>query len=223
MVGVDPHTSLTGKADLEAEALIEEARARQRRRRRSLVLVSSLAVAVGLLVYAVVALTSGTSSRTTSPNGPVAAQAFAGTWHVHTYYLVIKADGNGSANWPTHIPCGSAGAPRTQACDRSVPGTTVLANGQVIPVEEVVDGGHADIVLTFVKGDSARGQIENSTVQSTLPDGPVTFRLAKNDLLYVKPSRPTVGSPFGNNPLCGPKASQLSVSQQEAEGINCGA
>jgi hypothetical protein len=151
--------------------------------------------------------------------GGVHAGPFTGTWHVHTYSLTIKADGTGTAMWPTHVGCGSGPGEGPPPCDSVVPGT--LAGGT--HVDYIIDGGHAQIILTSVKGDTARGRIENSTVQSTLPDGPVTFRVSSKDLLYVTPSKPTTSSPFGATPLCGPRAEALSISQQQAEGINCGA
>jgi len=56
-----------------------------------------------------------------------------------------------------------------------------------------------------------------------LPDGPTGLRISSQDLLYVTPARAIAASPFGSSGLCGPHALDLTVAQQIAAHINCGA
>ena len=174
--------------------LIPEARRRQRRRRQ-FTIGMLFAVAVVGLVVARVAATGGPPGQTVAPgaSGSVAAGRFAGTWHVHTWYVMIGADGHGSAKWPIGTPRG------------------------------ISDGGRARIRLTSVSGTRAEGVISGSTEPSVLPDGPATMRVTSDDLLYVTPAGPTTSSPFGRSGFCGPKAAALSIAQQQAAHINCGA
>jgi hypothetical protein len=150
------------------------------------------------------------------------AGVFAGEWHVHTTGLLVDSDGRGVATWPIHAGC-SSGETGLPLCDRAVLVTEVGPNGHVRHLAEVIEGGHADVVLTWVSSNIARGRIEDSTDASTLPDGDATFRVSKSDLLYVTVSRPTTASPFVTGPLCGTKAAALTLDQQVARGINCGA
>lgn len=213
----------SAQAGLEAEALIREAQARKRRRRRRQFVLILAAVIVAACSYGAVSLfgpSSGTNSGTT---GFVRAGVFASTWRVHTTELTINSDGRGVVQWPIHVTCGTGPGMGPPPCDRLVPATIAGPQGNVLHVNEIIDGGHADVLLTSVNSKFAEGRIEHSTVQSTLPDGPATFRVSKADLLYMTVSRPTTGSPFGRSPLCGPKAAALTPAQQEAEGINCGA
>jgi hypothetical protein len=64
----------------------------------------------------------------------------------------------------------------------------------------------------------AAGQVLTTTVPGKVPLGAFTARLDRaKDLLYL--SLPM----FATYPLCGTGARALSVAQQNAEGINCGA
>ena len=149
-----------------------------------------------------------TSSMATR-GGAVLANAgtFVGTWHVHTIRLVIGSDGTGTASWPTHIWCdGGFTDPRTP-CDRLVP----VSGG-----EQIVDGGWAQLHLTAVAGSTAEATVGGSTDPSLLPDGGVKLTVAPTDVL-------TISSGAQPLALCGTSASNLTVQQQDAEGINCGA
>ena len=205
----------------EAEALIREARARQHRRRRVIgVSVAAVILVLGACSYFVANHAGGSRSAGREPGTrAVAAGAFAGTWHVHTYSLTVRADGHGAFEWPTHNPCAGPGA-APGACDSLVP-KTVDSAGRRITIDEIIDGGHARLELISVAGRTAKGRITGSTEQSVLPDGPVTLRVTADDVLRVttaiKPAMPSFEA------LCGSKAAALSGPRQRAEGINCGA
>ena len=218
--------------DQATEDLFREARRRRRRRRfvAGGVAFSLAALALGLLWLA------STPQRPIRPAKPPTAQdapapvaatlsagPFAGTWRVHTFTITIQADGTGSASWPTHVPC-ETGAPisAATACDQSTPGTIVVG-GSPVQVVNISDGGRATIRLVSVNGTTASAVISGSTVPSTLPDGQAALKVTTQDLLYVTPSSPTAGSPFGRSGFCGPSALALNLQQQDTEGINCGA
>jgi hypothetical protein len=212
----------------DADLLFREAKQRERRRR-----LAWLGVAV-IVVGGAVALVAATrtrpktsphraeSSRNKTPLPGVAAGQFAATWHVHTFYVYIRTNGQGSAMWPIHVDCGSphvtAGAP----CDTVTP-ETVLVQGVANTVDAIHDGGRAVIRIASVNGARARAVISASTEPSVLPDGDATLTVTKSDLLYVTPAVATTSSPFGRSGFCGPRAAALSLSQQEAAHINCGA
>jgi hypothetical protein len=48
-------------------------------------------------------------------------------------------------------------------------------------------------------------------------------QLIGQDLFYVTPARPTTASLFEHSGLCGPRALALSIAQQNAAHIKCGA
>jgi hypothetical protein len=214
------------------DLIIKEARRRQRRRR---LVACCVAIGVAGLAFGVLwpASTPQTPTRPAKPPpvqhavAPVAATLsagpFAGTWRVHTVTITIQADGTGSAAWPTHVPC-DAGGPisAATACDQFTPGTVVVGGSQV-NVVNISDGGRATMRIVSVNGTTASAVISGSTVPSTLPDGQAALKVTAQDLLYVTPSSPTTGSPFGRSGFCGPSALALSLQQQIAEGINCGA
>ncbi len=214
-------------AEQEIDVLIREARQRQRRRyvwKFGTVVVVALA---GVLAYRVVSGAGGThqqpSRNETRPkaNGVVAG-LFGGTWHVHTFYVYIRDNGQGSAKWPTHVDCGSPHMTPGAPCDTVTP-ETVVVNGVSRPVDEIHDGGRAVVRLVSVTGTRARAVISASTEPSVLPDGDAILTVTKSDLLYVTPAAPTTSSPFGRSGFCGPRAAALSLAQQEAAHINCGA
>ena len=157
------------------------------------------------LTIPILAAACGTSSS-------VSASAFQGTWHLHTDYLVIHANGTGTATWPIHVFCGTGVGMGGSPCDK------LASNGQI------TDGGHADLTIESVSGDTASGKVTSSTVQSTLPNGPIRLRVDQmNDVLYLTPSRPTTASPYGSVPLCGPRAYAKSQQEGSAAEFNCGA
>jgi hypothetical protein len=208
-----------------AEALIKEARHRQRRRHHVIVSVALVALLTGSLTYLVVRATmasvpistTGAASTSTVPAG-----RFVGTFHIHTYYVYLHADGRGSARWPIDVRCGTGPGEGPPPCDTwiATPVTspdgspTTLPNGTPEIAEHIVDGGHATLRLTSVSSTIARGIVTASSEQGVLPDGPATFKLTKNDLLYLTPHRRTGASPFGRSGLCGSEA-------QVARGIFC--
>jgi len=147
-------------------------------------------------------------------SGPsLQAGPFAGTWHVHTYYLTVYHDGTGAFQWPTHVACGTGPGEGPPPCDQAVPGTIVEPNGQVAHVENIVDGGHATLTLTNRSGTTARGIVSHSTQPSVVPDGNVMVTLGANDVIYLQfSSSPSVRA---YDYLCG-TATNRSL-------INCGA
>lgn len=214
-----------GTADQAIEVLIKEARQRQRRRQLLILGVVVLVALAGVLTYRELSVAGGTHQQPgrneTRPRGVVAGP-FAGTWHVHTTYVIIRTDGQGSAMWPVHVDCGSANATPGAACDTVTPQTVVIS-GVPSSVDEIHDGGHAVIRLTSVSGARARAVVSASTEPSVLPDGAATLSVTRSDLLYVTPALATTSSPFGRSGFCGPRAAALSLAQQEAAHINCGA
>lgn len=189
------------------QVLIREARRRQRQRRL---------IVLGALF--ILAMTGWFVARTTSTSGPsplarpsnhpvpshpiVAAGQFSGAWYFHTTSVTIRPNGVGAAIWPG--PLGPVQSEATAA------------------------PGRAEIRVTSVNGAHATALITGSTVPSAVPDGPVQLRVTSQDLLYILPESRTAVSPFdpisyGPEGLCGPKAVALTVAQQLAAGINCGA
>jgi hypothetical protein len=161
-----------------------------------------------------------TGSSTTSPErsglrafadqvtaSPINAGPFGGSWHVHTEQLDIQSDGSGAAEWPIHAWCGTGSPLVTQPCDQSV------SRGNY---EEIIPGGRAELQLMAVSGNAAEALISQSTDPSQLPNGRVGLSIASDDVL-------TVTTASGRLVLCGPRAAALTIPQQNAEGINCGA
>jgi hypothetical protein len=184
------------------QVLIREARRRQRRRR--LIIVAGLfilCVAVWFTVKSMGADGSRPASRPLSPKGRVyptmVASRFYGTWHVHTTSVTIQSDGRGSVVWPGPLKPGES--------------------------EATAPPGTAELRLTSANGDQATAMISGSSEVSVLPDGPAQLHVSRQDLLYLAPDGPSPYSPFGRSGLCGPGAAALTLSQQIAEGINCGA
>jgi hypothetical protein len=219
-----PELQVSADVTLEAEALIREARARQKKRHRLMGAAVATTLIIGAGWYLIVE-SAGSSVRSTASGAgihSVAAGAFTGTWHVHTFSITINADGRGTAQWPIDLRCGTGVGMGPPPCDTWIPGTVVGANGAPITTWNMVDGGHASIRLTTVNGTSASGIVMSSTDASHLGDGRVTFRISlSKDLLYVTGT--WHGPHFILGPFCGPRAAASSVPQQQAEGINCGA
>jgi hypothetical protein len=189
------------------QVLIWEARRRQRRRR----LIFS-----GVLF--ILAVMGWFAARTTGTDGPVhsarptnrpvlshpivAAGQFSGWWHFHTVVVSIQPNGEGSVSWPGPLGPGQS--------------------------EATAKPARADIRVTSVNGAHATALMTGSTEPSAVPDGPVQLRVTGQDLLFVGPLAHRGDSPFGSfsfglEGLCGPKAAALTVTQQVAAGINCGA
>jgi len=162
------------------------------------------------------------ATRVTGPTARLAssAKAFAGTSHVHTYYLRIRADGHGTAEWPVGFHCGAPETPPGQACDKVVPTTMTMPDGTAGNVDEIIDGGHAQLRLTSVTPATAIGVVEGSTDASALPDGPVTLTITTDDLLVITTPGSSV---YGRSPLCGPRAEAMSPDEKKTKGVNCGA
>ncbi len=106
-------------------------------------------------------------------------------------------------------------------CDATVPGTAVI-DGVTTNVEQIINGGRATVRLSSASSSVAHGVISGSTDPSQVPNGPATFTVTATDLLSVTPTA-TFGPSALSLPLCGPQAAALSVTEQEAKGINCGA
>jgi hypothetical protein len=196
----------------EPELVIREARRRQRRRRLGVFGIALFMVASGVIAAkATSAGRSGPPARPPSAKTPVrpakvpappaapvfSAGAFAGTWRVHTTSVTMGADGTGTATSPGPISPGGSEA-------------TAVPNG-------------ADLRLTAVNGTQATGVVSGSTDQAELPDGPVRLQVTIQDLLLIVPSQPVTVTPLRWTRLCGASASALTLAQQVAAGINCGA
>lgn len=208
------------------EVLIKEARRRQRRRWlfvAGTVLVLALA---GRLVLA--GLAGGgplppahhrvpppvhPQPTTPVPAPPASFTEFSGTWALNDDVVTIQGNGGGSVDWRTFTwcPSGTASPSDGVPCDR------MAADGTI------TSGGHADLRLTAPSGATATAVVSGSTEPSVLPDGPANVRVSGQDVLYLTPSEPTTGGPFGRSALCGPTALALSTAQQKAAGISCGA
>ena len=158
---------------------------------------------LSLILLGLVAFAGCSSGRSGS------SDPFAGVWHVHTNSLTVSANGRGDFEWPTHLPCGSGLGQGPPPCDQ------VSANG------EIQDGGHARLLISNHSGDVAHGVITATTDPSALPDGPVTLQLYSNDTLHLTIGSQPAGPSF--EILCGDQAASLSIAQQNARGINCGA
>jgi hypothetical protein len=124
------------------------------------------------------------------------AGAFADTWHFHVTSLSIGSDGDGVATWQDPSLCGS-----TPGCHGDTAATFVLSD---------------------VTGTTAQALIEASNDPQQMPVGTsLTLTLEPHDTLSV--SGVSGGSPYYGTALCGSEAASLSVAQQQAAGIGCGA
>jgi hypothetical protein len=200
---VRPAEPVAKEARQSTEVLIKEARRRQRRRQAVIVGVALVVAAAGLLALRL--MKTGGSPPTARPPShhrppvrPVlSAGQFSGTWHFHTVVVAIQDNGQGSATWPGPLKPGESEA-------TAVP-------------------GHAELRVTSVSGTQAIALISGSTVPSAVPNGPARLQITGQDLLYLTPAMPTTVGPFGHSGLCGPTAAALTLAQQVAAGINCGA
>jgi hypothetical protein len=183
------------------EVLIREARRRQHRRWLIVAGMVLILAAAGVLTITMEREGSGLPARSPhlkSPANPVVAPGvFIGAWRVHTTEVTIEANGQGSATWPGRLHAG-------QSIATAAP-------------------GHAELRVMSVNGSQAIAMVTNSTEPSVLPDGLARLRVAKYDLLYFNPAGATSASQFGQDGFCGPSALTLTVTQQVAAGINCGA
>jgi hypothetical protein len=193
-------------AFVDHDLVIREARRRQRRRRLWIAGIAFALVAAGTI--AATAMNAGRSGSTApgtrvppATHVPAAttlsAGPFHGTWHAHTTSIVFAPDGTGIATWPGPVTPGGSEA------------TAVPNRGTVR--------------LTAVHGETASGVVSGSTDRTELPDGPIGLRITPQDLLVIVPSQPVAVTPLRWTALCGSSAAALTVSQQVAEGINCGA
>lgn len=138
------------------------------------------------------------TSLATACGGPLSAGPLRGTWHVHTFYLTIQADGSGAFRWPIHTSCASRVA---GPCDQ------ISASGVI------TDGGRGSLKLSSRSGATGRGVVSASTDPSVLPDGPVRLTVGANDVLYLAFARSPAVHAFDY--LCGPRT--------DTSKINCGA
>jgi len=132
-----PTSGVSAEPDpTDADLLFREAKQRERRRRLLWLGTAVIVVALaGLLAYREISFAGGTHqqpSRNETPLPGVTAGQFAGTWHVHTYYVYIRSNGQGSAIWPIHVDCGSAHVTPGGPCDTVTP-ETVVVNGVPAP------------------------------------------------------------------------------------------
>ena len=216
-----PIPSLSDTETPDIEALFKEARRRQRRRRAFATLgtiVAVIAIVAGVLAVVGATSNSGTA-RTHSPAAPiptvVAAGAFAGSWSIHTASLSITSNGHGTIVYPFDVRCGSGPFESSSPCD-------VWVGNEILP------GGHAEILLTNVGKATATGRIINSNDQAIIPNTSVTLRLGSLygvELLYVTSTSPRPLRSFLTVPLCSPAARRYSSSHtsKTAPLLNCGA
>jgi hypothetical protein len=133
---------------------------------------------------------------TVAPSASGMAGEFADTWHFHVTTLSIASDGEGAVTWRD-----------TSLCETSSGCYGATA---------------ATFVLREVTGTSARAVIQASNDPAQLPVGTsLTLTLLPDDTLSV--SGVSAASPYYNTRLCGSRAALLSVAQQQAAGISCGA
>jgi hypothetical protein len=215
-----PIPSPSDTETLDIEALFKEARRRQRRRRAFATLgatVAITAIVIGVLT-AVGAANSGTA-RTQSPTASirtvVAAGAFSGTWSIHTASLSITSNGRGSIVYPFDVRCGSGPFESSFPCD-------VWVGNEILP------GGHAEILLTKVGKATATGRIIDSNDQAIIPNTSIALKLGSVygvGLLYVTSTSPRPLRSFLTVPLCSPAARRYSSSHtvQTAPLLSCGA
>jgi hypothetical protein len=211
----------TGEERLDIEVLFKEARRRQRRRRAFATVGASVAVIA--VVLAVLTVTAGVANREVAETRflaspiptAVAANAFAGTWSLHTNSLTIEPNGRGSIVYPFDVRCGSGGGASPFPCDTWVG-------------DQIVPGGHAEVVLTNVGKATARGLITGSNDQAIIPDVHIALRLDSVDgvpLLFVISTSPQPLHSFLTVPLCSPAARAYYASHtiQTAPLLSCGA
>jgi hypothetical protein len=186
------------RADSQGSVTGDTDRARRHRRRFGLALGAATLVGAGIYL-----LHGYTGRPALSPKAPATATAgsMAGTWHVHTYYLLVNGNGLGSFQWPIHVSCGTGIGYGPPPCDR------------VSPNGGIQDGGHATLAIFSRTGDIAAAWIANSTDPATLPDGPVNLRVGPNDVLFLHTSVPA--DTLAYSYLCGPHTNRSL--------INCGA
>ena len=116
--------------------------------------------------------------------------------------LTIDQSGYGIMDWRVYTTCGTGVRP---LCD-------------IFSGNEILDGGHATLLLNATGPTSANGEVLSTSDPADVPLGAFTARIDPvRDLLY--PSFPL----YAKYPLCGQKAEAMSVPQQQAMGINCGA
>jgi hypothetical protein len=198
---------------VDHELVIREAR--RRRRRRHLVLFGAAGVLVVTGAIAGTAMGTGGSGPPVSPAPPrphtlpatnspappapaaISAGRFEGTWRAHTTSVTIGADGTGTLTWPGTVAPGGSEA-------------TAVANT-------------AALHLTLVNGAVATGVVSGSTDQTQLPNGRVQLQISGRDVLEVVPSQAIAVTPLLWSSLCGARALSMTVAQQAAAGINCGA
>jgi hypothetical protein len=211
----------SGEEQLDIEVLFKEARRRQRRRRALATLGTTAAVVA--IVVGVLTVVGGAANRepggSQSPTAPipvtVSAGAFAGNWSVHTSSLTIRSDGHGSIVYPFDVRCGTGVGTSPFPCD-------TWEGNQILP------GGHAEIVLTTVGRTTATGRITGSNDQAIVPDVNIALRIGSVYgvlLLYVSSTSPDPLHSFLTTPLCSPAARQFFASHtfQQAPLLNCGA
>ena len=211
----------TGEEPLDVEVLFKEARRRQRRR-RAFATAGVSAVVIGV-VLALLTVSAGVAKReqagTRSPASPipnaVTAGAFTGTWSLHTDSLTIEPNGRGSIVYPFDVRCGSAAGASPFPCD-------VWVGNQIVP------GGHAELVLTNVGKTTAEGRITGSNDQAVVPDVHVALRLGSVygvPLLFVTSTSRQPLHSFLTAPLCSPAARGYDASHtiETAPLLSCGA
>jgi hypothetical protein len=182
----------------------------------------AVAAVLAMVVY-LVAVVGGVANRgtagTQSPTPPiwtaVPASAFAGDWSLHTNLLTIKPDGHGSIVYPFDVRCGSGVGASSFPCDAWV-------GNQIVP------GGHAEIIQTNVGKTTATGPIIGSNDQAIVPDVNIALRLGSVygvRLLHVSLMSLRPRHSFLTAPLCSPAARRYYASHtiQIAPLLSCGA
>jgi hypothetical protein len=125
---------------------------------------------------------------------------FAGGWTFHGFGMSVRADGQATATWRTYVSCDDPSA--SGACDSFVG-------------HEIVDGGHATLVLDTHQGPMAQGRVLDSSDPNTIAPGSFQLVLDANGLGEFRQNGQTLN-------LCGPGYPALATAQVQ-QTFPCGA
>jgi hypothetical protein len=123
-----------------------------------------------------------TAAPTTTTVAVAVRGVVAGDWAHHGFGISIDPSGLASMTWRTYRVCGTDPPP----CD------TFSGN-------EIIDGGHATVVLRSTSSTTAAGRVITTTDPATMAIGPISVRVDPvHDKLFV--------SATGGLAFCGPHA-----------------
>lgn len=113
----------------------------------------------------------------------VALRPFVGSWVRHGASMELSADGTAELRWRMYVWCS---ATVTQPCDEIIDNV-------------IVGGGLGYATFDQVHGNVASGQVYQSTDQTSLVRGPISFTLQANGTAVLSQS-------IGSTILCNPNA-----------------